>query len=140
MGRRVGTLQRQQQAGLEHTEHGLNRTGPTRTHDRSGPRRTHQRFGVTEDVVLEELVQHVEAVVLDQRLDDQLVQVMLETTNQSSETGLRRAPLCPPGSYLDRDLVLVQGADVLHHHGDDELVGDVLQNQSRFWSTFVPLN
>lgn len=43
---------------------------------------THQWFGVTEDVVLEELVQHVEEVVLHQRLDDQLVQVMLPRTNR----------------------------------------------------------
>ena len=41
---------------------------------------THQGFGVAEDVVLEELVQHVEAVVLDQRLDHQLVQVVLRET------------------------------------------------------------
>lgn len=41
---------------------------------------THQRFGVAEDVVLQELVQHVEQVVLHQRLDHQLVQVMLEKT------------------------------------------------------------
>lgn len=38
---------------------------------------THQWFGVTEDVVLQELVQHVEEVVLHQRLDHQLVQVVL---------------------------------------------------------------
>ena len=38
---------------------------------------THQRFGVAEDVILQELVQHVEEVVLHQRLNHQLVQVML---------------------------------------------------------------
>lgn len=38
---------------------------------------THQRFGVAEDVILQELVQHVEQVVLHQRLNHQLVQVML---------------------------------------------------------------
>lgn len=46
---------------------------------------THQRFGVAQDVILEELVQHVEQVVLDQGLDDQLVEVMLTET---SRTGL----------------------------------------------------
>lgn len=38
---------------------------------------THQRLGVAEDVILQELVQHVEEVVLHQRLDHQLVQVVL---------------------------------------------------------------
>lgn len=38
----------------------------------------HQRLGVAEDVVLEELVQHVEQAVLHQRLYHQLVQVMLK--------------------------------------------------------------
>lgn len=41
-----------------------------------------------------------------------------------------------PLSYLDGDLELVQRADVLHHHGDDELVGDALRDaQSRKFIT-----
>lgn len=39
---------------------------------------TYQRFGVAEDVILEELVQHVEKVVMHQGLYNQLIQVMLE--------------------------------------------------------------
>lgn len=39
---------------------------------------SHQWLGVTQDVVLEELVQHVEEVVLHQRLDHQLILVMLQ--------------------------------------------------------------
>ncbi len=39
----------------------------------------HQRFGVTEDVVLQELMQLVEAVVMHEKVDDQLVQVVLKT-------------------------------------------------------------
>lgn len=38
---------------------------------------THQRLGVTEDMILQELVQHVEEVVLHERLNHQLVQVVL---------------------------------------------------------------
>lgn len=38
-------------------------------------------------------------------------------------------------SYLDGDLELVQRADVLHQHGDDELVGDALRAQSRKFIT-----
>lgn len=71
--RGVGALQRQQQTG--------------------------QGFGVAEDVVLQQLVQHVEQVVLDQCLDHQLIQVVLHS-----------------------DVELVEGADVLHQHGDDELM------------------
>lgn len=38
-----------------------------------------QRFGITENMILEELVQHVEEVVLDQSLDDQLIEVVLNS-------------------------------------------------------------
>lgn len=48
----------------------------------------HQGLGVTEDVVLEELVEHVEEVVLHQRLDHQLVQVVLQQA--STGEALRR--------------------------------------------------
>lgn len=55
---------------------------------------THQRLGVAEDVVLQELVQHVEEVVLHQRLDHQLVQVVLRrergVTCQSTHTHTHR--------------------------------------------------
>lgn len=37
-------------------------------------------------MVLEELVQHVEEVVLHQRLDDQLVQVVLQRANANVKT------------------------------------------------------
>ncbi len=42
---------------------------------------TDQWFGVAEDVILQELVQHVEEVVLHQRLNHQLIQIMLKDTN-----------------------------------------------------------
>lgn len=91
-------------------------------------------------MVLQELVQHVEQVVLHQRLDHQLVQVMLEKTitgvttdqDETQSQPARGALLC----YLDGDLELVQRADVLHQHGDDELVGDALRDaQSRKFIT-----
>lgn len=37
----------------------------------------HQRLGIAENMILEELVKHVEEVVLDQSFDDQLIQVVL---------------------------------------------------------------
>lgn len=46
------------------------------------PYATYQGLRVAEHVVLQELVQHVEEVVLDQRLDDQLVQVVLWTKRE----------------------------------------------------------
>lgn len=90
---------------------------------------THQGFGVTEDVVLEELVQHVEEAVLHQRLDDQLVQVMLRRTNAHVRHAQRRRPGDAPQPYLHWDLELVEGADVLHQHGDGELVGRALRDR-----------
>lgn len=91
---------------------------------------THQWFGVTEDVVLEELVQHVEEVVLHQRLDDQLVKVMLPRTNRCQTHNRRLAALYPCARpYLDWDLELVEGADVFHQHGDGELVGCALRTR-----------
>ena len=44
---------------------------------------SYQRLGVTQHVVLQELVQLVEATVLDQGVDDQLVQVVLEDNIQA---------------------------------------------------------
>lgn len=88
-------------------------------------------------MVLQELVQHVEQVVLHQRLDHQLVQVMLEKTSQVLPGRLTTPPArAALLSYLDGDLELVQRADVLHQHGDDELVGHALQDaQSRKFIT-----
>lgn len=74
-------------------------------------------------------MQHVEQVVLHQRLDHQLVQVMLRHTNghvdqTPHKTQDTRDLTC--GLYLHRDLELVQRADVLHQDRDDELMGDTL--------------
>lgn len=68
----------------------LDQTGST------GPRSwfwfwSHQWLGVAQDVVLEELVQHVEEVVLHQRLDDQLVLVMLQHAKHTSAAQRRAA-------------------------------------------------
>ena len=38
---------------------------------------TDQRFGVAEHVVLKKLMQLIEAVMMHQRVDDQLIQIML---------------------------------------------------------------
>lgn len=101
---------------------------------------THQWFGVAEDVVLQELVQHVEEVVLHQCLDHQLVQVVLR--KQAIHQSIRRlidpsvyggspSERChPAGFYLDGDLELVQRADVLHQHGDDKLMRNTLKNKA----------
>lgn len=61
---------------------------------------THQRLGVVEDVVLQELVQHVEEVVLDQRLDDQLVQVMLTGSGRSHYRAAPTGTVEPKASAL----------------------------------------
>lgn len=84
-------------------------------------------------MILQELVQHVEEIVLHQRLNHQLIQVMLKDTRQQQ--------VCPEGSlenrtassanclfYLHSDLELVQRADVLHQHRNDEFMGDALQS------------
>lgn len=45
---------------------------------------------------------------------------------------------CPSaGFYLDGDLELVQRADVLHQHCNDELMGDTLHNTHTAVSSFV---
>lgn len=58
----------------------------------------HQGLGVAEHVVLEELVQHVEAAVRHQGLDHQLVQVVLReqlaVNDGKTFTGEREASLC----------------------------------------------
>jgi len=46
----------------------------------------HQWFGVTQDVILEKLVQHVEKIVLDQSFDNQLIQIVLETNDKEYYT------------------------------------------------------
>lgn len=110
---------------------------------------THQWFGVAEDVVLQELVQHVEEVVLHQCLDHQLVQVVLrkQSTHQSTHPLIDRSVyrgnlserLDRDGRrhsaafYLDGDLELVQRADVLHQHGDDKLMRNTLKKKPFFW-------
>lgn len=43
---------------------------------------TYQRFGVTEYMILEELVQHIEEVVMHQGLYNQLIQIMLEKSQK----------------------------------------------------------
>lgn len=48
----------------------------------SGPQ-TYQRLGVAENVVLKELVQHVEEVVMHQGLNHQLIQIVLEDHTDS---------------------------------------------------------
>ena len=52
---------------------------------------THQRLGVADDVVLQELVQRGEEAVLDERPDDQLVQVMLRQTDNATQLQTRDA-------------------------------------------------
>lgn len=92
---------------------------------------THQRLGVTEDMILQELVQHVEEVVLHERLNHQLVQVVLRgeklPVNHLTHTHTKGEGAGPD---LHGDLELVKRADVLHQHSNDKLVRDFLKNKS----------
>ena len=95
---RVGGFKRQHQAGLQAltTSHCVGYSGTlqargcqtdTRHHQhmssqvsnilRLDKQTSHQWLGIAEHVVLQELVQLIEAVVGDQLLDDQLVQIIL---------------------------------------------------------------
>jgi len=53
----------------------------------------HQWFGVTQDVILEKLVQHVEKIVLDQSFDNQLIQIVLETNDKEYYTHTRHTQI-----------------------------------------------
>ena len=87
-------------------------------------------------------MQHVEAVVLNQRLDHQLIQVVLQETPR-----LYKHIKWPHNTlkydmmrYLHGDLGLVQGSDVLHQNCNDELMANALQTTHRDRDLFIGIN
>lgn len=81
-------------------------------------------------------MQHVEEVVLHQRLDHQLVQVVLKgmagkVSGQSRRARGRHGP-AGRGTWADlhADLEVVERANVLHQHGDGQLVGGALHDKT----------
>ena len=78
-------------------------------------------------------MQHVEAVVLNQRLDHQLIQVVLQETPHLNKhiEGPQDTMKYDMMRYLHGDLGLVQGPDVLHQHRNDELMANALQPTRR---------
>ena len=62
-----------------------------------GQHQTGQGLGVTKDVVLQELVQLVEAVVVNQDVDDELVEKVLKNTTEAqltTKTTIRKTCIC----------------------------------------------